>query len=57
MKTSVGEIRFYSIQDSITQGQNAAALMSSMDIGCAMEDTFKDEYSTQIGNVLIKHSI
>ena len=51
VKTSVGDSKFYSIRDSIGQGQNAAALVSSMNIGCAMEDTFKGEFSTKIGEV------
>ena len=51
VKTSVGDSNFQSIFDSIGQGQNAAALVSSMNIGCAMKDTFRDKFSSKIGKV------
>ena len=51
VKTSVGDSDFLSIFDSIGQGQNAAALVSSMNIGCAMEDTFQNKATSRIGRV------
>ena len=44
-------MHFSRLQHPIGQGQNAAALVSSMNIGCAMEDTFENKASSRIGRV------
>ena len=51
VRTSVGASGFYGIYDSIGQGQNAAALVSSLNIGCAIEETFQNIPSTSVGRV------
>ena len=50
VKTSVGESESKSISDSIGQGSMGAALVSSLNIGCSMKNTFKEEHSTKIGD-------
>ena len=51
VKTSVGLSMFARIKDSIGQGSVGAALVSSLNIGSAIEKTFKDNKSTFIGRV------
>ena len=50
VKTSVGESKSKTISDSIGQGSMGAALVSSLNIGCSMKNTFKEDYSTKIGD-------
>ena len=40
VRTSVGDSRSERIYDSVGQGQVGAALVSSLNIGCAIEDLF-----------------
>ena len=51
VKTCVGLSDSATITDSIGQGSVGAALVSSLNIGVAIEDTFKGEPSTKIGKV------
>ena len=53
VKTSVGQSRSKVIKDSIGQGTGGAALVSSLNIGCGMDDAFKNKTSTNIGDVKI----
>ena len=49
VKTSVGKTEFQTVTDSLGQGSFGAALVSSLNIGCAIEDTFKGKNSTRLG--------
>ena len=49
VKTSVGESAEKNLVDSIGQGSAGAALVSSLNIGCALDSTFKYRYTTRIG--------
>ena len=49
VRTSVGESDFSTITNSLGQGSFGAALASSLNIGCAVEDTFKGDPSTSLG--------
>ena len=49
VKTSVGESDFSTITNSLGQGSFGNALASSLNIGCAVEDTFKGDPSTSLG--------
>ena len=49
VKTSVGDSAEKSLVDSIGQGSAGAALVSSLNIGCAIEKTFKYIYTARIG--------
>ena len=49
VKTSVGLSDPARITDSIGQGSGGAALVSSLNIGVAIKETFKEEPSTKIG--------
>ena len=51
VKTSVGNSKSKTVKDSIGQGSGGAALVSSLNLGCAIEDTFENEASTAIGNL------
>ena len=51
VKTSVGETRSKYVRDSLGQGTFGAALVSTLNIGCAIEDTFICRPSTSIGFV------
>ena len=51
MKTSVGETRSKKVKNSLGQGMFGAALASSLNIGCAIEDIFNVRPSTNIGYV------
>ena len=49
VKTSVGKTDSQTVTDSLGQGSFGAALVSSLNIGCAIEDTFKGKQSTRLG--------
>ena len=51
VKTSVGESKQSWVKDSIGQGSGGAALVSSLNLGCAIDDTFQNQASTKIGNL------
>ena len=51
VKTSVGETRSKKVKNSLGQGTFGAALVSTLNIGCAIEDTFIGRPSTSIGFV------
>ena len=51
VKTSVGESKSKIVKDSIGQGSGGASLVSSLNLGCAIEDTFENNPSTTIGNL------
>ena len=50
VRTSVGETAEKGILDSIGQGSAGASLISSLNIGCAMEKTFRYHYTASIGH-------
>ena len=49
--TSVGETDSVTVKNSIGQGGMAAALASSLNIGCAVAETFKSHSSSSIGEI------
>ena len=49
VRTSVGESDFSTVTNSLGQGSFGAALASSLNMGCAVEDTFKGDPSTSLG--------
>ena len=51
VKTSVGESKSKIVKDSIGQGSGGASLVSSLNLGCALEETFENNPSTAIGNL------
>ena len=51
VKTSIGETRSKKVKNSLGQGMFGAALASSLNIGCAIEDIFNVRPSTNIGYV------
>ena len=51
VRTSVGETRSKRVKNSLGQGMFGAALASSLNIGCAIEDIFGLRPSTKIGFV------
>ena len=53
VNTSVGESKQALITDSIGQGSVGAALVSSLNIGHAIKEAFKYNYTASIGNVLL----
>ena len=57
VKTSVGDTEERTILDSIGQGSAGAALVSSLNIGCAIDKVFKYEYTTRIGNLKLNSLI
>ena len=57
VNTSVGRSRSKVIEDSVGQGSAGAAIVSSLNIGCAVEDAFKDQTSTTIGDVELNSEV
>ena len=53
VRTSVGESDSKLIKNSLGQGSFGAALASSINIGCAIQDTFHETSSTNIGTLPI----
>ena len=51
VRTSVGESESKLIKNSLGQGSFGAALASSLNIGCAIKDTFGEVSSTHIGTL------
>ena len=51
VRTSVGESDSKLIKNSLGQGSFGAALASSLNIGCAVKDTFQETSSTNIGTL------
>ena len=51
VKTSVGESETELIKNSVGQGSFGAALASSINIGCAVQDTLKGKKSTSFGHL------
>ena len=51
VRTSVGESESKLIKNSLGQGSFGAALASSLNIGCAIKDTFGEMSSTYIGTL------
>ena len=51
VKTSVGETDKATIFDSIGQGSVGAALVSALNIGVAIKETFTDQYTASIGQL------
>jgi len=51
VRTSVGESKCAVCPDTIGQGLEGSALVSSCSIGTAIQETFKNEFSTWIGNL------
>ena len=51
VRTSVGESESRLIKNSLGQGSFGAALASSLNIGCAIKDTFRETSSTHIGTL------
>ena len=51
VKTSVGESGTAMIRDSIAQGSFGAALVSSVNIGTAIDEAFKDHTTAEVGEV------
>ena len=51
VRTSVGESDSKLIKNSVGQGSFGAALASSLNIGCAIKDTFRERSSTNIGSL------
>ena len=51
VKTSVGETDKATIFDSIGQGSVGAALVSALNIGVAIDDTFTNQYTANIGQL------
>ena len=51
VKTSVGESDAKLVKNSLGQGSFGAALASSINIGCAIQDTFHETSSTNIGTL------
>ena len=57
VNTSVGRSSSKVIEDSVGQGSAGAAIVSSLNIGCAVEDAFKDQTSTTIGDVELNSEV
>ena len=57
VRTSVGDSRSERIYDSVGQGQVGAALVSSLNIGCAIEDTFENIPSSTVAEIPINSFI
>ena len=51
VKTSVGETEKATVFDSIGQGSVGAALVSALNIGVAIKETFTDQYIANIGQL------
>ena len=54
VNTSVGTSDYKDIDDSVGQGQVGAALVSSLNIGCAVEEAFRGITSATIGKQISK---
>ena len=50
VRTSVGDSAEKCIVDSIGQGSAGASLVSSLNIGCAIDKTFKYKYTARVGH-------
>ena len=50
MRTSLGDSAEKCIVDSIGQGSAGASLVSSLNIGCAIDKTFKYKYTSRVGH-------
>ena len=57
VNTSVGKSGSKVIKDSVGQGSSGAALVSALNIGCAVEDAFKNQTSTTIGEVELNSEV
>ena len=53
VKTSVGESKTAPIKDSVGQGSFGAAIVSSLNIGCAVDDLFKGVCTATIGLLIL----
>ena len=51
VRTSVGESKTELVKNSVGQGSFGAALASSINIGCAVQDALKGKKSTYIGHL------
>ena len=51
VRTSVGESETEIVKNSVGQGSFGAALASSLNIGCAVQDAMKGKKSTSIGHL------
>ena len=51
VKTSVGDSKTKLVKNSVGQGSFGAALASSINIGCAIEETFRNKTSARIGHL------
>ena len=51
IKTSVGNFKTKLVKNSLGQGTFWAALASSVNIGCAIEETFRNKTTDRIGNL------
>ena len=51
VRTSLGESKTEIIKNSVGQGSFVAALVSSINIGCAVKDALKGKKSTSIGHL------
>ena len=49
VRTSEGESATYRVKNSLGQGMFGAALASSLNIGCALKETFRRNPSTRLG--------
>ena len=57
VNTSVGRSSSKVIEDSVGQGSAGAAIVSSLNIGCAVEDAFENKTSTKIGEVELNSEV
>ena len=51
VKTSVGDSKTRLVKNSLGQGTFGAALASSINIGCAIEETFRNKASARLGRL------
>ena len=57
VKTCVGDTAEKKILDSIGQGSAGAALVSSLNIGCAIKRTFRFNFTTKIGGLKLNSMV
>ena len=57
VKTSVGESDSATVANTIGQGSVGAALVSSLNIGTSIEETFKDNHTAYIGTLGLNNLI
>ena len=50
VRTSVGDSAEKSLMDCLGQGSAGASLVSSLNIGCAVDKTFKYSYTAKVGH-------